>query len=418
MHIHGGYRVLVAALLLALGVGSAPAATMQIINGDAEGEGLNDRTSVAPVGGNDGDTRGEQRRIALQYAADILGSRLDSAVPIRIAVRFDTLSCSATRASLGQTAPAQFAAGFADAARPDTLYPAALANALAGRRVAAGTSDIAATFNAALDGEGGCLGGRRWYYGLDRDPGAGEIDFIGTVLHELIHGLGFISLVALTDGRSGDAGQFPRVADGRRLPDIYSRFVKDLSVAGQPSWPQMSDAERADSLDNGPDLVWADDNTANGAAFLDSGLNQGYVRLHAPSPVVAGSSIAHWADALAPDQLMEPVLSARAEGRNGLGLATCALEAMGWTLINGARCPDFDTAAILGSADESVAADTVESETADTGGDVDDDDGGSSGGGCTLGTDTRFDPVWALLLGLSAWVLVRRRSSRAGTGTR
>lgn len=414
MRIHGGHRLLVAALLLVLSIGSAPAATMQIVNGDADGEGLNDRTSVAPLGGNDGGTRGAQRRIALQYAADILGSRLDSAVPIRIAVRFETLGCSATRASLGQTAPAQFATGFADAARADTLYPAALANALAGRRVAAGTSDIAATFNAALDGEDGCLGGRRWYYGLDRAPGAGEIDFIGTVLHELIHGLGFISLVALTDGAGGDAGQFPRLADGRRLPDIYSRFVKDLSMAGQPRWPQMSDAERADSLDNGPDLVWADDNTANGAAFLESGLNQGYVRLHAPSPVVAGSSIAHWADALVPDQLMEPVLSARAEGRNGLGLAACALEAMGWTLINGTRCPDFDTAAILGSADDAIATDVVEAETAD----ADDDGGGSSGGGCTLGADTRFDPVWALLLGVSAWVLVRRRASWAGPGTR
>src|SRR5438093_8524133 len=65
---------LLVSALLGMGVVTAPAveaATITVINNDGPGEGLNDPTPVAPVGGNTGTTRGQQRLIAFQRAADI-----------------------------------------------------------------------------------------------------------------------------------------------------------------------------------------------------------------------------------------------------------------------------------------------------------------------------------------------------------
>ena len=54
------------------------AALVTVINGDGAGEGFNDPTPVTPVGGNTGTTRGAQRLLALQYAAEQWGAVLRS----------------------------------------------------------------------------------------------------------------------------------------------------------------------------------------------------------------------------------------------------------------------------------------------------------------------------------------------------
>src|SRR5437870_889424 len=69
----------------------AHAATFTVINNDGAGEGFNDPTPVAPIGGNIGATLGTQRLIAFQRAADIWGALLSSAVTIRVNATFDPL---------------------------------------------------------------------------------------------------------------------------------------------------------------------------------------------------------------------------------------------------------------------------------------------------------------------------------------
>ena len=73
--LFGVNTVLVAsALVLGYLAAAAPAAATAriiIINGDDLGEGFNDPTPAAPVGGNPGTTKGQQRLIAFQYAAEI-----------------------------------------------------------------------------------------------------------------------------------------------------------------------------------------------------------------------------------------------------------------------------------------------------------------------------------------------------------
>ena len=49
----------------------AHATTITVVNNDGAGEGFNDPTPVALVGGNTGTNLGDQRLIAFQHAADI-----------------------------------------------------------------------------------------------------------------------------------------------------------------------------------------------------------------------------------------------------------------------------------------------------------------------------------------------------------
>ena len=72
----------VAAVLTASSQRMYAAATIIVVNNDGPGEGFNDPTPAAPVGGNTGTTRGAQRLIAFQHAAELWGATLDSPVTI------------------------------------------------------------------------------------------------------------------------------------------------------------------------------------------------------------------------------------------------------------------------------------------------------------------------------------------------
>ena len=90
---------LVACALFGMGAIAAPAveaAVIRVINNDNPGEGFNDPTPVAPVGGNTGTTLGQQRLIAFRRAADIWAGLIASAVTIRVGATFDPLPCNAT----------------------------------------------------------------------------------------------------------------------------------------------------------------------------------------------------------------------------------------------------------------------------------------------------------------------------------
>src|SRR5262245_31900077 len=94
-------RLLIGAAALGISSASFGAATITILNNDAAGEGFNDPTAAAPVGGNTGTTLGQQRLNAFQAAANIWGATITSSVTIVIRANFDPLTCTATSATLG-----------------------------------------------------------------------------------------------------------------------------------------------------------------------------------------------------------------------------------------------------------------------------------------------------------------------------
>src|SRR5262249_43273402 len=93
---------LAGALLLAMPARSAASAHITVVNADGPNEGFNDPTPAAPVGGNPGTTKGQQRLIAFQFAADLWGASLDSNIDIQIQASFDPLGANV----LGAAGPA------------------------------------------------------------------------------------------------------------------------------------------------------------------------------------------------------------------------------------------------------------------------------------------------------------------------
>jgi hypothetical protein len=230
-------------------------ATITIINNDGPNEGFNDPTPVAPIGGNTGTTLGQQRIIAFQFAAAIWGSKLASNVEIRIRANFNPQTCTATSAVLGSAGPTFIFANFPSVApfpgpvAPNTWHHSALADKRAGGELNPGQPDMQAVFNSNLNGNPACLGGRKFYLGLDNNHGT-DIDLVVVLLHEFAHGLGFSQFASVTSG-----------AQPLNMTDVYGRQMLDTSTG--KTWDMMTNAERVASAINSRRVVWLGPNTTS-----------------------------------------------------------------------------------------------------------------------------------------------------------
>ena len=301
-----------------LTLSSAFAATITVVNLDGPGEGFNDPTVAVPVGGNTGTTLGEQRLIAFQYAADIWGALLSSPVEIKIDANFDPLACDATGATLGGAGPTTVHRDFPGAPVADTWYPQALANSINGSDLDP-DSDVFATFNSVIGTS--CAFPNTWYYGLDESPIGSQIDFATVVLHEIGHGIGFLTLVGLTGG-----GKFL----GR--DDTYMLNLEDHSTG--LSYPEMTNGERTAANKDDGDLHWTASNVVAMGASLSAGRDavSGHVEMYAPDPVEPGSSVSHFSTSLAPDEVMEPFYT---DANHDPNLALDLMFDIGWNCGNG-----------------------------------------------------------------------------------
>ena len=235
------------ALGLAIGVcASADAATVQLLNIDPPGAGLNDTTPAAPQGNNPGTTVGDQRRIAYEFAADLWGAVLESEVDIKVYASFQPLTCTAGSGVLGAAGTNWIVFNF-PGADPNVLYHSALGDAIAGEDLVPDPSDpgdIVSFFNANL-GQPDCLAGSGWYYGLDGNTPAGQINFLNVVMHEIGHGLGFSGFVNKTSG-----------ALLANLPDVYTRVAYDNQADLRFTDPAMTNALRAAAMRTPGRSVW------------------------------------------------------------------------------------------------------------------------------------------------------------------
>lgn len=233
---------LAATLLLLVCYSQAHAQTViSLTIGDGVDEGFNDPSSVSPVGGNSGTTLGEQRRLVFERAAEIWGGLINSDVEIIISVQFNSQPCSLGGSTLGSAGPNTAFGDFPNTPQFNRLYPVALANSLAGFDLDEDTTDITAIFNSDIDN--GCSGDEGWYYGLDGLPPIDRIELLPVALHEIAHGLGFVTFTDIETG-----------AFAINVPDIWSDFLFDLDV-GQP-WINLTASQRAASATNDPNLVW------------------------------------------------------------------------------------------------------------------------------------------------------------------
>jgi hypothetical protein len=325
-----------ALVVLASLVSARPAsasATFTIVNLDGPGEGFNDPTAAAPVGGNSGTTIGQQRLNAFQRAADIWGELITSPVVIRVDAKFDPLSCSANSGTLGSAGPKTVHGNFAGAPVSNTWYVQAQANSLFGSDLNGATSDINATFSSTI-GTPGCLENSGWYYGLDANPPSGKIDFVTVLLHELGHGLGFLSLVSLSTG-----------AKFSGFDDAYTLHLEDHTTG--KAYPQMTDLERLAASTNTGNLHWTGANVEAAGGVLTAGRVGTHVRMFAPNPAQSGSSVSHWDTALSPNEPMEPIYTGPL---HDVGLALELFADLGWNV--GPTLPEVTIAATDDTATE------------------------------------------------------------------
>jgi hypothetical protein len=256
------------------------AATITIINNDGAGEGFNDPTAVAPIGGNPGITIGQQRLNVFQAAANIWGATLTSAVTIEVRANFNPQTCTATGAILGSAgAISIFRQGAPATILPpaDHWYNEAITNKLTGANNSA-NPDIQAIFNSNLGTNGviapaaGC--GFSFYLGLDNNPPGGQVSLLPVVLHELGHGLGFQTF---TNGASG--------AYQSTFPSKFDSMLFDTTTG--LFWNQMTDAQRAASAINTRKLVWTGSNV-NGALAGVLSLGTPELQVTAPANLIGG----------------------------------------------------------------------------------------------------------------------------------
>jgi PA domain len=240
-----------AAVLGLAAVTSSFAANLVLLNVDPPNVGFNDPTPATPVGGNMGTTVGAQRLIAYQRALELWGRTLSSKVDIVVQGSFAGLTCTATGGTLAQAGATQVFADFPNAGLAGHWYGSAVADAIAGQELSTdGFPDIVANFNGNV-GQPNCIAGPGWYYGLDNNAGAGQLDFLDTFMHEVSHGLGFQNFVNEVTGLKLTENP---ATGAPGLPDVYMAKTLDLSTG--KFWNLMNAAEiRASAVNNGK-VVW------------------------------------------------------------------------------------------------------------------------------------------------------------------
>ena len=255
----------------------ASAATFVIQNNDDPNEGFNDPlppTNANQKGNNPGTTLGEMRLNVFQAAADVWGGILNSNITITVGASFEELFCSASSATVGSAGSNGSSANNAGL-EPNIAYPIALAESLIDSNINDSSVEITASFNSLLDSDPTCLGGGGFYYGLDDNVPPGTSALYPVVLHELAHGLGFVSM---TDVGSGGSGAF--IGAGG-FPDTFSSRLLDLDNG--KTWDEMDNSERLASALNEPELVWE-----GPQATADRSEHLGFVPelvINAPAPI-------------------------------------------------------------------------------------------------------------------------------------
>lgn len=242
----------------------------------------------------------EDTKAAFKYAVDIWASYFESTVPIEVQAYWEPSNINGV---LGSARPGDYFNAFDGAPDLDLWYPSILADRLAKKDLAPGNPDIVLRFNSnAL-----------WHTAIDDKPGRFSYDLSSTVLHEIGHGLGFLSNAEydrffgtgyLVQPTPYDA--YVQLSDGRLFTDFCARSV-DLGKA-------MTSP-----------LVWS--------GSLATAANNGVKpKLYSPQSYEDGSSITHLDEATfsssGTNSVMTPVLDAGEVFRSPGSIALAMIQDM------------------------------------------------------------------------------------------
>ena len=245
-----------------------------------------------------------------------------SDVPIKIVAHLQTL----LPGQLGITFP-NGEINFDEAPYPNYWYASCLANSIAGTDLNGDDADIEIYISSTAN----------WYFGLDENPGPGEYDFVSTVLHEICHGLGFLSL----SNKSGTEGSFGLIYASSffpltttfiwpeldTMPGIFDKYLEDFSGVALTTYENPStalgDAQISNNLYfDSPEIILEND-----------GIRP---KIYAPATFTLGSSLSHWDETTYPvgsyNEFMTPKAAANVADHMPGILTLTVLEEIGWEI--------------------------------------------------------------------------------------
>jgi hypothetical protein len=220
-------------------------------------------------------------RAAFEYALALWGTQIASPVPVRVAACWASLGVGV----LGISGPAEMGRDFDGAPHTGTWYPVALVNALAGYDwndtdgwdADRDGSDVDPEINVCLNRTFS-----RWYDGLDGNVPWNRYDLVTAAMHEVGHGLGFISSMQV----AADVGSWGL---GTPYPLVYDHLLQNgegWSLLDDGHYPNPSPALGSQLLGQG------------GGVYLDGTQTRAAgggerVPVYAPPVWEQGASISH-----------------------------------------------------------------------------------------------------------------------------
>lgn len=224
----------------------------------------------------------EDYKPAIQAAVDVWTKNFKSSVPITVSVLWEV---QANHSILAAASPGRFFSGFTGAPDSTLWYASAMANSLAGKDLDPANAEVIIRLNST--------NGPTLYLGTDGNCPRDKFDLESILLHELGHGLGFLSNAEYDRFGNGSVSQptpydaYAQLSDGRRLMDLPS-----------------GSAETGRAMTSS--LVWSG---ANGVK-ANNGVKP---KLYTPNPYEPGSSISHLDETTfansASDSVMTPNLT-------------------------------------------------------------------------------------------------------------
>lgn len=260
---------------------------------------------------------------AFEFATGIWSNFLISDVPIKITAHLQPL----LPGQLGITFP-NGALNFAGAPENNVWYASCLANAITGTDLSPGEADMDIFINSLAS----------WYFGTDGNPGAAQYDFVSTVLHEICHGLGFLSL-GNKEGATGSFGIIPASAfaplvtsfpwpELDTLPSVFDTYLENAAGSGLTNLENPSDALGTAFITN---LVYF-----NSPIVLEDNAGE-RGRIYAPGTFTLGSSLSHWEETAYPvgdpNELMTPFAAPATSNYMPGPLTLAVLDEIGWEIV-------------------------------------------------------------------------------------
>ena len=310
-------------------VAEPAAATLPNRSARRGGQGVPARITVTYTGFT------PEAQAAFQHAINIWQSLLFSPVPIHVNATWSKLKAGV----LGSAGSEDYVRNFTNAPQSNVWYPIALAEKIAGQDLnGAGEAEIAANFTSRT---GNGPNDIKWYYGLDARPGAGEYDLVTVVLHELCHGLGFVSSSRVNaQNNEGSYGA------GTPTPFIFDTYMETRDGQRLVDTGLFTNPSAGLGTEFTGDALFFDSPLA---AAVNPAPGDKRPQLYAPGLYNGGSSVSHLDENVYPAgdpfSLMSPQVGA-AEAIHDPGLLTRKMfDEMGWfiTAIRHTKLADVET---------------------------------------------------------------------------